>query len=204
MNTKHYLIISGIVGGIIGSLLTALVVSPVTAQKDKFGEIECTKLTVVDADGKERVILSTNSFDILSVSNGVSIVGSASFGGYIGVCGKNRKRMVELSIGDRGGRVGVLGKEGRSEAWLGIGEHGGRFNAYGKDGDMKASLSINELGGDVVVSGEDSSAWLGIGEHGGRVVILAERSWLSPRASLGINEHGNGYVVTWDKNGDVQ
>ena len=39
MNTKHYLVISGIVGGIIGSLLTALLVSPVTAQRDKFGEI---------------------------------------------------------------------------------------------------------------------------------------------------------------------
>ena len=40
MNTKYNLVISGIVGGVIGSLFTALLVSPVTAQRDKFGEIE--------------------------------------------------------------------------------------------------------------------------------------------------------------------
>lgn len=51
MNTKQYLVISGCVGGIIGSLLTTLLVSPVTAQKDKFGVIECAVLRIVDADG---------------------------------------------------------------------------------------------------------------------------------------------------------
>ena len=57
MNTKHYLVMSGIVGGVIGSLLTALLVSPVTAQRDKFGEIECKGLRVVDEDGVARVML---------------------------------------------------------------------------------------------------------------------------------------------------
>ena len=32
-------------------------VQPVTAQRDKFGDIECTSLKVVDADGIARVIL---------------------------------------------------------------------------------------------------------------------------------------------------
>ena len=54
MNGKRYLVISGIVGGVIGSLLTALLVSPVTAQRDKFGEIECTSLRIVDANGIAR------------------------------------------------------------------------------------------------------------------------------------------------------
>ena len=60
MNTKHYLIVSGIIGGVIGSLLTALLVSPATAQRDKFEHIECTSLSVVDAEGKERIRLNTN------------------------------------------------------------------------------------------------------------------------------------------------
>ena len=36
MNTKHYFVISGIIGGVMGSLLTTLLVSPVTAKRDKF------------------------------------------------------------------------------------------------------------------------------------------------------------------------
>lgn len=59
MNTKHYLVISGIVGGVIGSMLTSLLVPPVTAQRDKYGEIECRKLTVVDEDGKTMAIIGT-------------------------------------------------------------------------------------------------------------------------------------------------
>ena len=61
MNTRHYLVISGIVGGVIGSLLTALLVSPVTAQRDKFGVIECSELRVIDADGNVVVKLGRDS-----------------------------------------------------------------------------------------------------------------------------------------------
>ena len=38
-----YQVISGIIRGIVGSIITA--------QGDKFGDIECTSLRVVDADG---------------------------------------------------------------------------------------------------------------------------------------------------------
>ena len=34
-----------------------MLLSPVTAQKDKFGEIECTKLTAVDAAGAQALEL---------------------------------------------------------------------------------------------------------------------------------------------------
>ena len=51
MYRNRYLVISGIVGGVIGSLLTALLVSPVTAQRDKFDTLQCSKLEVVDANG---------------------------------------------------------------------------------------------------------------------------------------------------------
>lgn len=67
MNTKHYLVMSGIVGGIIGSLLTTLFVSPVTAQRDNFGDIECTKLTVADAGGTLRAVLGIDRTAALSV-----------------------------------------------------------------------------------------------------------------------------------------
>ena len=42
----------GFLFAVIGMLL-----SPVTAQRDKFGEIECRLLTVVNAPGRPRVVL---------------------------------------------------------------------------------------------------------------------------------------------------
>lgn len=76
MKTKHYLVLSGIMGGVIGSLLTALLVSPVTAERDKFGEIECTKLTIVHPDYKQpAVVLDSDRYGgAIKVTDGFGVV----------------------------------------------------------------------------------------------------------------------------------
>ena len=115
MNTRHYLVISGIVGGVIGSLLTALLVSPVTAQRDKFGEIECTNLRVVDGggvsvwgkDGKLKVVLG---FDAL--------------GGRVNVNDGDGKPSVSLGVIGDGGSVDVYSGDGVHRAWLGVDARG--------------------------------------------------------------------------------
>ena len=71
-----------------------MLASPVTAQRDKFGEIECTKLTVVDADGRKRVILT---FD--------------EHGGAVVAFGKDGESQAGLR-GYDDGSVGVYGKDG--------------------------------------------------------------------------------------------
>ena len=48
---------------LIGMLASSVFMPNLVVQRDKIGEIECTKLTVVDAEGKSRVILSTDSSD---------------------------------------------------------------------------------------------------------------------------------------------
>lgn len=58
-------------------------------------------------------------------------------------------------------------------------ESGGRVRAYGKNGKPGAVLTVNDRGGRVGVIGK--------GEVG---------------ASMGINEHGNGVVATYDKDGN--
>ena len=189
MNTKHYLIISGIVGGIIGSLLTALLVSPVTAQKDKFDSIQCSKLEVVDANGVARVILSTNMVDgfgenitacvigdedrgrvaVYGKGKDFSSKGSASLGvnnrgGVVVAASKDKgalpRRLVRLSIEEQGGSVEVDGKDGESSVLLYIDENGGRIAAYGEDG-KSAGLSMTEDGG-----------FVGIKDKYGQVKIL--------------------------------
>ena len=91
MNTKHYLVISGI----IGSLLTALLVSPVTANTDKFGDIECTSLKVVDANSIALVMLSIGEH-----------------GGRINAFGKDGESLASLGIGEDGGALEITGNAG--------------------------------------------------------------------------------------------
>ena len=136
MNTKHQ-VISGIIGGIVGSIITALMVSSGTAQRDKFGDIECTSLRVVDKDGKTRVILSTDASDGLRDAKNI------------------RVRIIGRS-GPFGSTVSVLDEDGLLDVMLrGGGEHGGFVGVWGNKvgiGTM-VEINVNEHGG--VVSTKD-------------------------------------------------
>ena len=127
MRTKHYLVLSGIVGGVIGSLLTASWVSPVTAQKYKFDTIQCSRLEVVDSMGMPRVALATNEN-----------------GGVIDVGGK-----LVLTTIENSGYVGVSGTAGQSGLILHIDEYGVRLAAHG-NGEGAAIMGINKYGNGVV------------------------------------------------------
>lgn len=90
MNTKHYLVISGIVGGVIGSLLTTILVSPVTAQRDKFGEIECTALSVVDEEGNVKVFISGGESGRDNYKDNLAVfIGADELGGIVDVKNTN-------------------------------------------------------------------------------------------------------------------
>ena len=113
-------------------LFIGMLLSPVTAQRDRFDEIECTKLTVVDKDGKMRVRLTTTEH-----------------GGFVSAIGKDGKSAAALSITEHGGRVSAIGKDGKPAALLDINEHGGLVYVKGK-GDGAALMAINEYGTGVV------------------------------------------------------
>ncbi len=155
----------------LGMLLTLM--SPLTAQKDRFGEIECTKLTVVDGEGKASVVLTGE--------DGLDHVWPFA------------ETPVPVVIYDRGIRLTDSNKES-------LRLKGGRVDVYDKDIKAHASLHVDDHGGRVIAFGKDwrSHAVLSISEYGGRVEVNSKGDGT---AVMGINEFGNGAVSTWDKNG---
>ena len=115
-------------GTVFGCLCTiiGMLASPVTAQRDKFGEIECTKLTVVDERGNVKIGLVVDEYS-----------------GQVGVAGKDGEVLVTLSAGEDGGTVGVHSKDEESRAMLSADEDGGRVRVFGKDMKSTAVLGVD-------------------------------------------------------------
>ena len=67
MNTREKFRYMAFGGALVFLGMVGAMMSPLTAERDKFGEIECTRLTVVDADGKMRVLLTTMNMGVVSL-----------------------------------------------------------------------------------------------------------------------------------------
>lgn len=136
-------------------MLIGMLLSPVTAQRDKYGHIVCTSLTVVDALGEEKVFLNDNVH-----------------GGFVGVIGDDGKSTAGLTIDERGGLIVTTDSDANTGVVIGVGEHGGRVGVSGKIGGSVVAIDINEHGGLIKAFGQDgkSSATLGISSYGGYAI----------------------------------
>lgn len=164
MNTKHYLVISGIVGGVVGSLLTTLLVSKLMIGTARFDTIQCHRLEVFGNTLKPVVVMSGDlmealRYDLGNRSGGLSadahkpgvFIGMHDYGGIVSLY---RTEMGELTMksatlavklnagspGSRGGYVGVRGNDGESWARLGIDENGGRVGVSDTEGDSTVEI----------------------------------------------------------------
>jgi hypothetical protein len=88
----------GFLFAVIGMLL-----SPVTALRDKFVVVEFTELRVVDANGKTNVTLTIDEH-----------------GGVVVAFGKDGNLGASFSVDERGGIVAAFGKDEESLATLAI------------------------------------------------------------------------------------
>ena len=117
MNTREKFRYMAFGGALVFLGMVGAMMSPLTAERDKFGEIECTRLTVVDADGKMGVLLTTTEH-----------------GGSVSAYGKDGKSGASLSITEDGGHVQVKGK-GEGVAAMSINEYGnGAVSTWDKNG----------------------------------------------------------------------
>ena len=189
MHKLRYMALGGLLM-FIGMLTASVLMPSLVAQRDKFGEIECTGLRVVDSEGDAVIVFSTNQMDV------VRMLVSANTGQ------NGNKPEVWIISGDNQAGVHVFGDNGKGQARLYAGEDGGQVDIWGSDRKLKATVNgdNDEQGGQVAVFGNDhaSEAVLKIDHHGG---VLRTYGRTQGSAAMGINQYGNGAVTTWDKNG---
>ena len=100
MNTREKFRYMAFGGALVFLGMLGAMMSPLTAEKDKFGEIECTRLVVVDSEtGKAGASLSVDAA-----------------GGSLRVYDNHWGLMVNIGVKDHGGHVSAIGKNGKSRA----------------------------------------------------------------------------------------
>lgn len=109
-------------GTIIGLLL-----SPVTAQRNKFNTIQCSQLEVVDYAGEVQVHLGTDiyggSLIVFREGGGFVTIGSSEHNSGLSVFDKEEDYLVMIGYNKHGGQVGVFSK-GKGDATMGIDKSG--------------------------------------------------------------------------------
>ena len=201
---------------LIGMIASSVFMPNLFAQKDKFGDIECTRLTIVDAEGKARVIVGTVGILAFNTDEKVAVWlnPDAVLGGSVSVygTGEGGKSLIDsmgrgsasLSIGTDGGMVDVRGEDNIMWASLSTDEQGGAVSLHDKDGETRAFIGINqsENGGVVSVYGKDgkSEVRLGINADGEGLVSVSGKDGES-RVGLSAGEDG-GAVYVYGKDGE--
>ena len=104
----------------IGMLTASVLMPSVVAQRDKFGDIECTGLKVVDARGVARVVLSPYHPD--PPVDDIGAKGTAVF----------------IGNGLYGGRIYIFNYVGDKKVTVGAWEHGGAVEIFSKNGNRKS------------------------------------------------------------------
>ena len=134
---------------LVGMLAANL--TPLTAQRDSFGEITCTGLKVVDSEGNQRVRLTgypDGGIVAACDSNGnlrTSLVGFEE-GGKIFVMGHGGEERVTIGVDENGGQIVVHHKDGKSRVAMWSAKDGGQLVVYGNDGKPRGDIGVNEYG----------------------------------------------------------
>ena len=185
--------------------MTTLLVSPVTAQKDKFGDIECTALTVVDENGIPLISLgrggkwgggSLRIFEKLNKEINKSDYGDIAVnlgvngaGPYIQVWGdktwEDKNSEIKVMISGAG--------RGKGEGYIYISGIGGSTSLYGRE------LELSDSDGETGVSLSTSTTYGGTISVNGKVVSREAREVLRVvHPSVHINQYGLGGIEVRD------
>ena len=217
-------------GCLFGSFCTiiGMLASPVTAQRDKFGEIECTKLTVVNERGNATIELGTHELpetgeDRAHVyvygKDGEPRLGLVVIEEIATVFVNGDGGLASVTATDGVAFVRTAGKGTIDGAVISGNEHGGRVRVWSKR-SFKPVVSIgnNAFGGLIEVTGNsdpvakvfeqpigplavDQFVNICTNPHSGVVKVRGKGEGA---VDMVISEYGNGAVYTWDKNGNLR
>lgn len=180
---------------LIGMMASSVLMPSLIAQRDKFGEIECTGLRVVDGEGNLVAKLGIND----KFGGGQLIV-------YCGKSGKFKGLVDITAIYPFGGGIDLYGYSGERSH---IGAN--RIIMHGRDEeDLHTYLyagglsvekwqewNLDDIDNPTYV-GFGGRATMQINAHGG---LLQLEGKSDGKVTIGINEYGNGAISTYDKNG---
>ena len=209
---KAGLMALGSVFTIIGMLFAIGMLPSVTAQRDKFQEIECTKLTLVDSlTGETTAKLRTDEHGgRLSLYGAKENRGAAKLvvdkhGGGLIMFSNENKGSTHISAAlltseDGTGSFGVYHKNGGKTLMSAI-ENGGYVSIYGSNPKkLLASIGVTDDGESGLISVyrydrgmKTGAAQLTANKNGGRLDVFGKADDTS-RVAVSINEYGNGAV----------
>lgn len=204
MNTKQKLAYIAI-GGLL--VATGMIISPLNAQKEKFGEIECTKLSVADEDGTPRVVLVAGDYyDPSTDENAAILIYAADFYRTVSVrsTGKEGERSNRAELEAIGGIVGVNidGNNGDASVMISSDEFGGRVNIQNNEGEMVGLFGANPDGGSVTIINNDQRTVGKFQASSAGGICNVRGNDGESMAFLSITERGGGLVAVLDKDGD--
>ena len=227
MNHKQKLGYMALGAGIlaIGIIIGQFVTPDIEAQSNGvFDKITCREIEVIDKGGETAIRLHTTKHggDIrLDSKDGrIATMSIDERGGSIYLSGKGKgpdggivsmytsEDYASLDVKSRALSDGGIGMAALYDAGYLEVKGAGLFD------QGAVEIRINSRGGRVRVAGKGGVAAMGTDEHGGRLdvfnrnkqfnhqaLISENNRQLNHRAVMGVNEHGNGAVSTWDKNG---
>ncbi|HZZ77079.1 MAG TPA: hypothetical protein VFE62_01090, partial [Gemmataceae bacterium] len=142
-------------------------------------ELTCKKLTIVNADGKPRMVLTySESGGVIHVMSTegkkLATIGGEKFGGIFRLYGPDEKRSLILGNNKDGCQINVCDADGNFRAYLGVDgakegyltlknskdkttlycgedDDGGLIRAYGHDGKERAFFGVGAKGGDGLI-----------------------------------------------------
>ncbi len=146
--------------------------------------IRCRRLEIVNADGLNKVILSSDEQ-----------------GGSVDVRTEDNKGGAFLSANEYGGAVGIGGKEEKGIALLYNHKDSAIMDFYGGESQKLRLMMTDEFGGNVLIFGKDeqSGVFLRTDKYGGGIGILNKSGKVVGKFS--VSDIGGGMLNTRDKHG---